>query len=218
MSAQEILPKHICGLEYLLAKTPPAATPTSRGGPAGLHRIALPRLLLQGRLRVATRRGRWPGFAGTLVAPGSSRRRRLGSDPGAVSPDAPGEPSPGTRRPHGLTQPRGAARQERPCAPRGASTSFQRSAAPSPESPVALHSRSRNTAFPGSALSSPRPFPHSPLLPGSLQDPPAQERKKRPLTASLHFPPRPPSSLLLSLRPGGPGPAARRRRDLTGGT
>lgn len=71
-------------------------------------------------------------------------------------------------------------------------------------------------AFPGTSLSSPRSLPHRPLLPVPFQDLLASERKERPLTASLHFPPQPPSSLLLSLRPGGPEPTARKRRDLTG--
>lgn len=43
-----------------------------------------------------------------------------------------------------------------------------------------------------------------------------RRKRKRPLTASLHFPPQPPSSRLLYLRPGGPESAARRRRDRTG--
>lgn len=152
-----------------------------------------------------------PGPVPGRPRPGSPGLRRLGSGPGTGSPGRNKaatlcKPSPGGMlRPHCPAEPREAAREGLPCAPQGRHKFPKRRNVFSGPS-CCPPGRGRNMAFPGTSLSSPRPFPHHPLLPGPLQDLPAQERRKRPLTASLHFPPPPPSFLLLSLRPGGRSP------------
>lgn len=90
----------------------------------------------------------------------------------------------------------------------------KRSPAPSPESPVALPPSSRTArtsrACPSlylvssrTSLSTPRSFTRF-LVHERLKKKKETNKQKRPLTASLHSPPQPPSSLFLSLRPGGP--------------